>query len=474
MKVKRILSLVLVLIMVAALFVGCNNNETSGQNGVINEEVKKTISQYEVSADGAVGAKLDREITYKGTIKIGNAAATTGAFAQVGEPFNVGLLAYVNRVNFNGGIGGNYDEGKQGYYIEFLHYDDGFQADTGSAYTKKLVEEDKVFAIVGHFGSPTVGATVDYIKKQGVIACYFASGVGSLANDSATSVENGSTLFPVQPIYSTEGRIIVARIIEQYPDAKKVGIVYTNDEAGEGLRDGAKAQIESLGAPYEYKLSEVSTDATDFTPAVAQVADCDVVIVAAIQKGTVSIIKAMITNGIYKPCFTTYSVAAAQTLLDIKPAYDGLTDDQKAQLPIYTNAWLSSTDLLGYAEFGTDIIAYTGENTLALNSYAMAGWIAANIFCEGADRVLDAGKELTTAAFVEAMESEAITLKLGKVTLSDGTEFNSTLDYANGVRIGTTTMALLKNDAACTMFEAAADMKDFLKFMQTGDINDIK
>ncbi len=472
MKVKRILSLVLVLIMVAALFVGCNSE--SDQNGVINEEVTKTISKYDVSADYVVGAKQDREITYKGTIKIGNAAATTGAFAQVGEPFNVGLLAYVNRVNYNGGLGGNFDEGKQGYYIDFIHYDDGFQADTGSAYTKKLVEEDKVFALVGHFGSPTVGATVDYIKQQGVIACYFASGVGTLFNVDANSVENGSTLFPVQPIYSTEGRIIVARIIEQYPDAKKVGIVYTNDEAGEGLRDGAKAQIETLGAPYSYVLSEVSTDATDFTPAVAKVADCDVVIVAAIQKGTVSIIKAMISSGIYKPCFTTYSVAAAQTLLDIKPAYDGLSDDAKAQLPIYTNAWLSSTDLEGFAEFGTDIIAYTGENTLSLNSYAMAGWIAANVFCEGVERIIAEGKEITNLTFVEAMESKAITLKLGKVTLSDGTEFNSSLNYDGGVRIGTTTMALLKNDAKCTTFEPAADMKDFLAFMQSGDINDIK
>ena len=182
----------------------------------------------------------------------------------------------------------------------------------------------------------------------------------------------------------------------------------------------------------------------------------------------------MISSGIYKPCFTTYSVAAAQTLLDIKPAYDGLSDDAKAQLPIYTNAWLSSTDLEGFAEFGTDIIAYTGENTLSLNSYAMAGWIAANVFCEGVERIIAEGKEITNLTFVEAMESKAITLKLGKVTLADGTEFNSSLNYDGGVRIGTTTMALLKNDAKCTTFEPAADMKDFLAFMQSGDINDIK
>ena len=473
MKVKRILSLVLVLIMVAALFVGCNKSD-SGQSGVINEEITKTISLKEVSDTFAIGADQSRDITFKGTIKIGNTAATTGAFAKVGDPFNKGLLAYINRVNFNGGLGGNYEEGTKGYYVEFLHYDDGFEADKGSSYTKKLVEEDKVFALVGHFGSPTVGATVNYIKEQGVITCYLASGVGSLFNVNADSVENGSTIFPVQPIYSTEGRVIVARILEQYPDAKKIGIVYTNDEAGEGLRDGAVAQIDLLGEGYSYVLSEMSSETTDASTNVAVVKDCDVVIVAAIQKGTVTIIKAMITNGIYKPCFTTYSVAAPATLEEIKPAYDGLTDAQKAAIPIYTNAWLSSTDMKGYTEFCKDVASYTGTNDLAADAYAMAGWVAATIFCEGVERVLAEGKELTNLTFVEAMESATINLKLGATEKNGEVVANSILDYAEGKRIGTTTMALLKNNEACNNFVAAADMKDFLKFMQTGDINDIK
>ena len=489
---KRILVLILALLMLVSSFAltGCDKDddddtekrtrrkttttttqrnddddpEPSDQTGVINSRITKTISQYTVYSDFSVGSESDREITFKGTIKIGNTAATTGAFATVGDSFNKGLLAYINRVNYNGGLGGNYDEGKKGYYIEFIHYDDGFQADMGSAYTKKLVEEDKVFALVGHFGSPTVNATVDYIKKQGVIACYFASGSDSLFNVEADSVESGSTLFPIQPIYTTEGMIIVARILDLYPDAKKIGIVYTNDEAGEGLRDGAVAQIDLLGGDYSYVLSETTTEATDFTPAVTKIKDCDVVIVGAIQAGTVKIIKAMITNGIFKPCFTTYSVATNSTLTSIKPAYDTLTDGQKAQIPIYTNAWLSSTDMKGYTEFCKDVASYTGTNDLAADAYAMAGWIAAATFCEGVERVLESGKELNNLTYVEAMESAPIKLKLGTHTTSTGTVV-ATLDYSDGIRIGTTTMALFKSDATCTTFEQAADAENFLNRM---------
>ena len=485
---KKKLAFVLALVMVLVLvFVGCDGDTKkrtreykttttttttkptdpitapdARTEGVINKKVTKTVSQYAVSSYGEVGAKSAREITFRGTIKIGNTAASTGAFATTGEAFNAGILAYVNRANYNGGLGGDYASGKEGYYVEFIHYDDGFQADFAAAYTKKLVEEDEVFALVGHFGSPTVNSTVDYIKQQGVIACYFASGSASLFNVEADSVENGSTLFPVQPIYITEGKIIVARILDLYPDARKIGIVYTNDEVGEGISSGAEAQIAILGAEYECVLSEVSTDATDFTPAVTKIKDCDVVIVAAIQNGTVSTINAMINNGICKPCFTTYSVASSYTLLSVKPYYDTLSSSDK--FPIYTNSWMSTGDVKGYNEFSTDIIAYTGENTFVLNSYAMAGWIAANIFCEGVERVLESGKELNNLTYVEAMESAPIKLKMGTHTTSTGT-IAATLDYYGGIRIGTTTMALLKSSDNCDAFEVFADAENFLDRM---------
>ena len=489
MKLKKILSLVLVLVMAAALFVGCAGNggkdqsttaasgepttaaqgeeETGNTNGVINEERTESISSYAVDTTSyTIGDEETREITYKGTIKVGNTAATTGLFASVGVPFNQGLEAYLNRINFNGGVGGDFEAGTQGYYLEFIHYDDNFEASTGASYTKKLVEEDGIFALVGHFGSPTVGATIDYIKQQGVIACYFASGVGTLFNVEADSIANGSTLFPVQPIYTTEGRIMVARIIEQYPEARKIGVVYTSDEAGTGLKEGAAAQVEAIGGDYSVVLSETTADSADFTPAVNLVADCDVVIVAAIQQGTVSIVKSMITNGIFKPVFTTYSVAAASTLTEIKPDYDNLAEENK--FPIYTDAWLSATDVDAYLEFCEDIMSFSGNDETILNAYAQAGWIAAAIFCEGLDRVIAANKDITTVNFVEAMESEEIVLKMGTSSTGD-----SILDYSDGYRIGTTTMSLLKSNDTCNAFEEVAGMKNFLDFMKSGDINDI-
>src|SRR5690625_73848 len=82
------------------------------------------------------------------SIKVGNTAATSGAFAMVGVPFNAGIQAYFKKVNDGGGIDGR--------MIEFVHYDDEFDPVKGKAFTEQLINDDKVFAIVGHFGTPTI------------------------------------------------------------------------------------------------------------------------------------------------------------------------------------------------------------------------------------------------------------------------------------------------------------------------------
>ena len=94
------------------------------------------------------------------TILVGNTAATTGSFAAVGVPFNAGLEAALKAYNDAGGF--------EGRTIELAHYDDGFDAAQGMTYTQTLVEDDQVFALVGHFGTNRVGATLDYVKSVGI------------------------------------------------------------------------------------------------------------------------------------------------------------------------------------------------------------------------------------------------------------------------------------------------------------------
>jgi ABC-type branched-subunit amino acid transport system substrate-binding protein len=99
----------------------------------------------------ACGTKASQGV-YDDKIVVGNTAATTGAFAVVGVPFNDGLEAVFKTWN---------DVAEHKQKLELKHYDDEFDGAKGLDYTKKLVEQDKVFALVGHFGTNTVAATVD-------------------------------------------------------------------------------------------------------------------------------------------------------------------------------------------------------------------------------------------------------------------------------------------------------------------------
>ena len=150
---------------------------------------------------GLLGGKAAQGIdTENHVIHVGNTAATSGAFAAVGVPFNYAQEAYF--WYFTTQTEGYKDADGNKYTIEMHHYDDGFDGVKGKTYTQKLVEEDKVFALVGHFGSNTVGATVDYIEEQGIPMVYGVCGVSDLYNTE-------KNIMTVQPIYDTEGQSMV-------------------------------------------------------------------------------------------------------------------------------------------------------------------------------------------------------------------------------------------------------------------------
>lgn len=401
---KKVVSILLVFAMVISTFAACGQKEKGAQG------VTET------------------------TIKVGNAAATSGAFAAVGVPFNAGIEAYIKQVNDAGGINGR--------KIEFVHYDDEFDPVKGKAATEKLINEDKVFAIVGHFGTPTIGATLDLLKESGVPVVYFAAGIASLYNEDATSVEKGQGLFPVQPIYVTEGRLMVARAVEEH-GAKKIGVMYTNDDAGKDLLAGVENQVSKLGAEYSVVKEQINPGATDVTSAALKMKNdnVDIIVAASIQATLPTIIKGLISQGVNKPVFTTYSNADATTIANFTADYAALSK----QFPIYSNAWVDLSNADEVNAFVAGMTAY-GQPDYAANAFSMAGWIAGYFLVEGLTRTEGT---LNWENFNKAMESAEFKIPMG-----------GTVNYADGKRLGTQSMSLLKVSADGTTWESVKPVED--------------
>ena len=185
-------------------------------------------------------------------IKVATPLALSGAFATVGVPFLDGMSSYFKMINDQGGINGR----------KIVHTTQDHEMDVakGKAAVDKFLNDDKVFALVGHFGTPVVNATIGDIKEKGTPAVYFATGVGTLYNEKATG--NERVLFPVQPIYPMEGRIQAA-YAKYYFGANKIGIVYTNDDAGKDLLGGIKKEAATLGmVVVEESIQPGAADAT--------------------------------------------------------------------------------------------------------------------------------------------------------------------------------------------------------------------
>src|SRR3989454_12850369 len=94
-------------------------------------------------------------------IVIGGSNSFSGPLAYTGEQitkFGVDLSLRV--VNDAGGI--------HGRKVRTIYYDDGYRPQDSVANTKKLVEQDGVFAIIIPQGSPPVVATLGYIEQTKV------------------------------------------------------------------------------------------------------------------------------------------------------------------------------------------------------------------------------------------------------------------------------------------------------------------
>jgi hypothetical protein len=76
---------------------------------------------------------------------------------------------------------------------------------------------------------------------------------------------------------------------------------------------------------------------------------------------------------------------------------------------------------------------FATATAMALNSYAMAGYCASDIFLQGLKRVAADGKDLTWKNYIDAMEAEDINLPMG-----------GSLSFANGDRLGIASLALNK------------------------------
>ncbi len=207
-----------------------------------------------VTASGATSASSETGITNR-TITIGGTFPLTGP-ASLYAVIPPAMKAYFSYINSRKG-----PDGKRGVYgrqIVFKYYDDGYNPANSVQLTRKLVEDDKVFAIVGSLGTEVNLAIRPYLNARKVPQILNATGATAWGADAKKYPWTGGW----QPDYAYEGQLYGQAIAKNSPNAK-IAVLYQNDSYGDDYVTGLKAGLGGKASnivdsePYEVTAADV-------------------------------------------------------------------------------------------------------------------------------------------------------------------------------------------------------------------------
>ena len=193
------------------------------------------------TADPGVTAK---KILIGGTVPLSGEAS---AFGAVGP----GAKAYFAYVNAKGGV--------HGRTIDYRFYDDGYDPVQTVQQTRRLVEQDKVFAIFNSVGTANNKAIQPYLNQRKVPQLF----VGDGAQATSQPARYPWTMGFLQS-YLGEGAVYGRNLVKTRK-AAKIGVLFQNDDLGKDMTRGLERAIAGKGpqivakASYEYTDTDVSS-----------------------------------------------------------------------------------------------------------------------------------------------------------------------------------------------------------------------
>ena len=324
----------------------------------------------------APGHAADIGVTDK-EILVGQFAAQTGPAAELGKRMQLGMLAHFKAVNAAGGINGR--------SIRLVSRDDGYEPEKAAAAVKALIEEDKVFALVGSVGTPTTLAAVPAINAAGIPL------IGPFTGAQALREPLNRNLFHVRASYFDETERIVQHLSTL--GIKKIAVFYQNDSYGKAGLEGVTRALTKRNLKPAAAVT-VERNSVDVTAAWAELlkAAPEAVVQISAYKSCAALIKLARSKGYGGQFFNVSFVGSTALSAELGDAGAGVTISQVVPFP-YTP---SSEIVREYQQRMTE----AGNKDFDFSS--MEGFLAAKVFAEGVRR---AGKALTRASLVSGLES---------------------------------------------------------------------
>jgi branched-chain amino acid transport system substrate-binding protein len=242
-------------------------------------------------------------------IKIGAVLSVTGPASFLGDPEKKTLEMYVEDINAKGGVNGQ--------KLQLIIYDDGGDANTARTFATRLIEEDKVSAMVG---GTTTGATLAMIPVFEEAQVPFISLAGAI-----------QIVQPVRKwVFKTPhtDRMACEKI---YADLKRrkltnIALISGTDAFGKSMRDQCVAVASQNGITIEHEETYGPRD-SDMTPQLTNIRNkpaVKAVVNPGFGQGPAIVTRNYRQLGIAVPLYQSHGVASKQFIDLAGAAADGV------------------------------------------------------------------------------------------------------------------------------------------------------
>lgn len=330
-------------------------------------------------------------------IVFGQSAAFDGPAAALGLGMREGILASFNEANATGGV--------NGHRLELVSYDDGYEPEKAIANTKRLIDENGVFALVGEVGTPTSNAVQPIATEEGVPFIGPFTGAAFLRNPSLGNVIN------IRGSYDQETEAWIEHLTKDL-GVSRIAILYQDDTFGRAGYSGVAKAMEKRGmklvaeGTYERNTTAVKTA------------------LLAIRKADP---EAVVMVGTYKPCAEFIKLAHR---LKMNPVFVNISF-------VGANALAQELGADGKGVMVTQVVPFPGDMSLPLvaryqkalkaaNPDAQIGFVSLEGYMVGrlVVEALEKVKGTVTRAGLLSTIKEVGTFDLGGITLSYGPDDN--------------------------------------------------
>lgn len=328
-------------------------------------------------AAAMLSAKGDEVGVGEDAILFGQAAALEGPSSALGQRMRQGIVAAFTEINAKGGV--------HGRKLQLISRDDGYDPDRSVTQTLRLIEDDKVFALIGAVGTPTAIATIPITSTRNIPFIGPFTGAEFLRDLELPNVVN------IRASYGAEAEAWVKHLTEDRRFTR-IGIFYQDDSFGRDGLLGVKRALARRGLELAAEGTfERNTRAVAAALRMIKRAEPEAVVMVGTYGPCAEFIKLARRSG-FSPTFVNVSFVGANALAgELGPDGEGVIVSQVVPFP-----WDRSLKLV--ADYQRAQHAF--DPTLTPDFVSLEGYISGRLAAAALER---AGPQPTRASLLRTI-----------------------------------------------------------------------